>query len=385
MRNISIGIDLGTYTTRAVAISHEKDQDQVIGTVSVQTKGLRHGYVVNAKDATDTIKKVSHLLEKSIGTKVKRALVSIGGITVSSILAQGSTIITKADTEITELDVENAIKVSEDTLPLTNRKIIYKSVIGFKIDGKEVHGRPEGMKGAKLEVRVLFVTCLLQHLEDLESVFFDAGIEIIEILPSSIAAAEVALTPKQKMVGCALLNIGSETVSIAVYDNQSLIGLHVFQIGSSDITNDIALGLKISLEEAEQIKIGSLITTIPRKKLEEIIEARLSDIFELVENYLKKLKRSELLPAGIILTGGGSGLSNIESFSKATLNLPSKIGDAEIITHKGAIRDATWYVAYGLALLSEEYETGGSSHGVFGTTFKKFKKNSSSFFRQFLP
>lgn len=386
IRTITVGIDLGTTTTRVVVLELGKDNVQtIIGTGANPTRGLRHGYITNISEASKSIRKAVREAEKSSGVTIKRAFASIGGISVSSEIGVGSAIVSKADSEVTELDITKAIKESEDTLKLANKRVIYRSPISFRLDGKDVLGKPEGMKGIKLEVKTLFVTCLNQHLEDLETALYDAGIEILNILPSPVAASEVALTEKQKVVGCALVNIGAETVSIAVYENNSLIGMHVFSIGSTDITNDIALGLRIPLEEAEGIKIGSMIGNYPKKKIDEIIEARLGDIFELIENYLRKMKRSELLPAGIILTGGGASIPIVEEVSKAQLKLPSKIGTGEMVTiAKGKIRDSSWFVSYGLATMGSEH-TGFLEFGSFSQIIKKIKDGLKAFGRQFMP
>lgn len=386
IRTITVGIDLGTTTTRVVVLELGKDGTQtIIGTGTSPSRGLRHGYITNTSEASKSIRKAVRDAEKSSGVAIKRAYASIGGISVSSEIGIGSAIVSKADSEVTELDVSKSIKESEDSLKLANKRVIYRSPISFRLDGKDVLGKPEGMKGIKLEVKTLFVTCLNQHLEDLETALYDAGIEILNILPSPVAASEVALTEKQKVVGCALVNIGAETVSIAVYENNSLIGMHVFSIGSTDITNDIALGLRIPLEEAEGIKIGSMIGNYPKKKIDEIIEARLGDIFELIENYLKKMKRSELLPAGIILTGGGASLPIVEEVSKTQLRLPSKIGTGDMVTiAKGKIRDSSWFVSYGLATLGGEH-TGFLEFGSFSQIIKKIKDGLKAFGRQFMP
>lgn len=386
IRTITVGIDLGTTTTRVVVLELGKDGTQtIIGTGSGPSRGLRHGYITNISEASKSIRKAVRDAEKSSGVVIKRAFASIGGISVSSEIGIGSAIVSKADGEVTELDISKAIKESEDSLKLANKRVIYRSPISFRLDGKDVLGKPEGMKGIKLEVKTIFVTCLNQHLEDLETALYDAGIEILNILPSPVAASEVALTEKQKVVGCALVNIGAETVSIAVYENNSLIGMHVFSIGSTDITNDIALGLRIPLEEAEGIKIGSMIGNYTKKKIDEIIEARLGDIFELIENYLRKMKRSELLPAGIILTGGGASLPIVEEVSKAQLRLPSKIGTGEMVTTaKGKIRDSSWLVCYGLATLGGEH-TGFLEFGSFSQIIKKIKDGLRVFGRQFMP
>ncbi len=207
------------------------------------------------------------------------------------------------------------------------------------------------MKGSRLEVRMLFITCLESHLEDLLGAVEEAHIEVIDVMASPIAGSFVILSKSQKMAGAVLANIGAETISIVVFENNIPISLEVFPIGSTDITNDIALGLKIPLEEAENIKLGSLgPNSFSRKKLDEIIHARLTDMFELIENHLKKIGRNGLLPAGIFITGGGSGIGNIEDFAKVSLKLPSRIGTVSI-GEKNRVKDSTWAVAYGLCML----------------------------------
>jgi cell division protein FtsA len=387
MRNITVGIDLGTSITRVVVAEKAKGNlmPVVLGVGTSPSNGLRHGYITDIDAASLIIKKAVKEAEKNSGVKIKNALVSIGGISLKTDFGVGTSIISRADTEVTDLDIQKAIKASEQSFNIPNRKILFKNPLSFKIDGKEIYGRPEGMKGVKLEVRMLFISASSQHIDDLVSACIDAGIEPLDIIPSPIAASAVALNSKQKTVGVGLVNIGAETVSIIVYEENKVIGAHVFSIGSTDITNDIALGLKISLEEAETIKLGGMIGNHTKKKLDEIIEARLSDIFELVESYLKKIKRSELLPAGVVLTGGGSSLSIIEEFAKNELRLPIKIGTAEIATAlKGKMRDSAWFVSYGLAVLGREYES-DFEITTFGSFMKKAEEGLKSFFKQFLP
>ncbi|MCX6758066.1 MAG: cell division protein FtsA [Candidatus Nomurabacteria bacterium] len=389
IRNISVGIDIGTTTTRVVVSEFSKNEKtpKIIATGQTETKGLRHGYIVNFDEAVKSIKNAVAQAENISGIKIRRAFVSIGGVTLSSEISHGSAIISKADNEVTTLDVKKAIKESEDNLNIGNKKIIHTFPISYKLDEKEVLGHPEGLRGIKLEVKTLFITCLSQHLEDLLGAVADAGVEPIEAIASPIASAEVALTDKQKMVGCAIVNIGSETVSIATFENGLPISLHIFSIGSSDITNDIALGLKIPLEEAEKLKIGPLFGSHSKKKLDEIIEARLSDIFELIENHLKKIKRNGLLPAGIIFTGGGSASSApmLEKLSKGVLGLPSRVGGSEIFANtKTKVRDSAWFVALGLCM-SGQNSSNNEPHSSLQGFVKDIKGNIKSMFKQLLP
>jgi cell division protein FtsA len=361
-RKISVGIDVGTYQIKVVVAEDIKNENgitsaRVIGSGFVESKGLRHGYILNSADVTKGLRNAIDQAEKSSKIKINRAYVSIGGIGISGIMSKGSVMISKADSEITELDVRNVLEVAENELSqnaLMNKKIVHAIPISYKIDGQVIIGRPAGMRGTKLEVKALFVVCLEQHLNDLIKAVEEAGVDVLDVMASPLAASIVTLTKTQKIAGCVLANIGSETVSIVVFENNTPISLEVFPIGSTDITNDIALGFKIPIDEAEHVKMGSLLSDsqYPRKKIEEIILARLSDIFDLVEAHLKKIGRSGLLPAGIVLTGGGSGLSVIEEIAKDSLDLPSKIASINFITNikNSQLSDSSWSVAYGLAV-----------------------------------
>ena len=382
-RNIIAGIDVGTHTIRVVVseLVRGNGAPHIIGTGLAESKGLRHGYIVNERDAVESISTAIRTAEKSSGVTIKNAYLSIGGISLESLTSNGTTVISRADSEVTDLDIDKILKSSEDNLPnIQNKKIIDTIPVTFKLDGKEVLGKPQGMKGTKLEVKTLFITCLEQHLNDLVHAVEEAGVDVIDYVAAPIAASLIALSKKQRVVGCVLVNIGAETVSLAVFDDDTPISLQVFPIGSTDITNDIALGLRIPLEEAERLKLGSLSDNHSKKKLDEIIEARLSDIFDLVEAHLKKIGRNGLLPGGIILTGGGSGITTIEDIAKAYLKLPSKVASINLITNTNAkIKDSTWTVAYGLCVLGlNSKDEGGISRG-----FKNIKEKLFGWLRMF--
>lgn len=391
-RTISVGIDIGTYQVKVVVAENIREDGReiprVIGVGYAESRGMRNGYILNQRDAVKSMRQAVAQAEKAAGIKIQSAFASIGGIGLGSVTSVGSVIISRADSEITELDVKKAVEVSQDTIPQAhsvNRKIIHTIPLSFKVDGKPALGKPEGLTGSKLEVKTLFITCWERHINDLLETFQEAGIEVEDITASPIAASLVTLTKQQKMAGAVLANIGSETVSIVVYENNLPVSLEVFPYGSSDITNDIALGLRIPLEEAEEIKRGSLVgASYSRKRLEEIIAARLSDIFELIEAHLKKIGRNGLLPAGIILTGGGSAIEAIGDLAKVSLQLPSRIAQVSFgDTLQGQIRDASWSVAYGLCIMGlsnaeEEMITGMK-------LVKRTKNNLLNFLRQFLP
>ena len=368
-RNITVGIDIGTYQVKVVVAElikeNGKNITRIIGTGQTESKGLRHGYIINGPDVTQSIVAAVKLAEKTSGVKVHKAFVAVGGIGLSGLTSTGSLIVGSADSQITDLDIEKLNEICEENLPtsvIQNHRILHSIPLSYKIDGKMVLAKsPLDMKGTKLEVKMLFVTSLESHLNDLLEAVDEAGIEVIDVLASPIAASFVTLSKTQKIAGAVLANIGAETVSIVVFENNIPISLEVFPIGSTDITNDIALGLKIPLEEAENIKVRGLGgNSFSKKKLEDIISARLADIFELIENHLKKIGRNGLLPAGIFITGGGASLGvAVEDFAKITLKLPSRITTMNLGGEKNYIKDSTWAVAYGLCMLgfSKEEKT----------------------------
>jgi cell division protein FtsA len=387
--NINIGIDIGTHTTKVVVVGYDKETKSpcLIASGSSDTVGMRLGYITNIDLVGESIKKAVKQAESLLGgVKIRKACVSIGGISLGSTISTGSVIISRADQEITQLDISKALAFCEENLDIVNKKIIHIIPVAYKLDGKDIHGRPEGMHGIKLEVKTLFITCLKQNLEDLITALGIANIEATDVIASPIALSTVLLNTKQKTAGCALVDIGAETVSVSVFENNLLITLQVYSIGSMDITKDVALGFKIALEEAESVKLGSVLGgDYPKKKVDEIIEARLGDIFELVENSLKRIKRNELLPAGIIITGGGAHIARIEEIARKQLNLPAKVGPVDTtINSKLKIKDASWYSAYGLALTSTQGINGNIQNSL-GDSVKQVKGFFKSILSQLLP
>jgi len=391
-RQTITGIDVGTYYVKVVIASakerNEKGVPKIIASGMAESHGLRHGYVTNVRDVAQSIKKAVTIAEEKAGLKIKKAFVGISGIGLAGSTVSSFVMTSRADAEITNLDIKNLHDQCEKDIPraeIANRRIIYDIPLQYKIDGNPSLGSPEGMKGNKIEQKTLFITCLDHHVADLISAVNEAGIEVEDLMAAPLAAGFVTLTKSQKVAGCVLANIGAETVSISVFENSIPTSLEVFPIGSTDITNDIALGLKVPLEEAEQIKIGVITgSSYPRKKLEEIVAARLSDIFELIEAHLKKIGRNGLLPAGIIITGGGSGLTSIDTMAKVALKLPSRIGSIGHLDSKSSFKDATWAVAYGLCiwgLHTEESPEIDTSSVVFRNLWKKISRGV----KQYLP
>ncbi len=382
---VIVGIDVGTYQVKVV-VARESGKDkaslpQIIGTGFAESRGLRNGYIVNQEDATRSIQSAVYQAEKSSGLPIKQAYVSISSVGVDEIFSHGEIITSRADSEVTDSDIEKVLQDSEERVQehIPNRKILHDVPLVFTLDNERVLGRPKGLRGTKLEVDALFVTAIEQHLQDLIYAVEAAGVVVEDVIAAPLATSFVVLSKAQKRAGCVVANLGAETLSLAVYENNLPLSVKVFPVGSNDITNDIALGLKISLEEAEKIKRGGN-SPYSKRKIDEIVSSRLADIFELIDAHLKKIKRDGLLPAGIILTGGGANLSGIEEAGKAALRLPSRVTGLDP-SQNGKLKDPTWAVAYGITVWGASNQTDTN-----GLNLAKHAKNSVlRWLSQFLP
>jgi len=383
-RRIATGIDIGTYQVKMVVVEELSDkrrgrQLRILGTGLAESKGLRHGYIINKEEVSASIREAKRQVESVARIPLRAGFLAVGGISLDETHATGFTIISRADQEITALDLEKAGRSAREAAApgFLNRHVLHSIPIEYRIDGAKVLGDPFGMKGVRLEVDYLFVTCLAQHEEALAGAVEDADIEVIDQMASPLAGSYVLLDGDQKMKGCVLANIGAETVSIVVYDENIPISVKVFPMGSSHITNDIALGFRISLEEAERVKLGRLSGAMySRKKVDDLIVSRLVTMFTLIDKHLKSLNRRGPLPAGIIISGGGAGVGSISDIARGSLKLPARLAELRISADT-KIRDATWAVAYGLALWGLTGDTNTQKKNLLAS-FRKF-------FQQFLP
>ena len=400
-QHIVVGIDIGTHYVKVIV--SEKidgtDKPKILGYGIAPSRGVRHGYIIHHSDTVKSIKQALKQAEKKSGHEISEVFLAVGGVGLNSTVIQGHTIVTRADGEVTDLDIERLVQESQESIPTalsTNRKIIHAIPLEFVIDGQHVLGQPVGLRANKLSAKTLFVTYLEHHLNDMLQAVEDAGVSVTDVMASPLAASLGVLSKSQKIAGCILANIGSETLSLAVFENGTPISIEVFPIGSNDITNDIALGLQLSLEDAEHLKKGNADQTeaiFSQKKLEEIVDARLSDIFEIIEAHLKKIKKSGLLPAGILITGGGSGISDITDIAKSYLKLPTKVSSlicdekkAQCLPRKFDLQDSTWAVAYGLGIFGLHADQDGMvQSGAFKRSIKQGVVKFKKWISQFLP
>lgn len=392
MKTIVTGIDIGSYYVKVVIAEHPEDPrglPQILGTGYAESRGLRHGYIVSVPDIARSIAAAVSQASKAAQHRVKRVYLSVGGVGLEEAFGRGETIVERGDSEVSERDIPRALEASELSLPgalLLNRKVIHRIPLRWSVDGARVLARsPIGMKGARLAVETLFITCLEQHVNDLIRAVEEAGLEVEDVVAAPIAASFVTLTKMQKRIGSVLANLGAETLSIIVFEDNTPVSIKIFPVGSSDITNDIALGLRIAPEEAEQLKVGAVLgSPFPKRKVDDLIGRRVSDMFKLVEAHLKKMGKDELLPGGIILTGGGSSLQSASDLAKVVLRLPSRVASLpDSALSKMTLKDSSWAVAYGLTVWG--FTQGDGLDGPSGGSLRDTLKGALRWLKKFLP
>ncbi|HVU75416.1 MAG TPA: cell division protein FtsA [Candidatus Paceibacterota bacterium] len=385
MRKFYAGIDIGTYQVKAVIAAPAERPDlpmQILGTGSSSSRGLRHGYIIDKAEAAKSIKEALTRASAAAKIQVRTARLSVGGVGLDEVHSTGEISLTQSGGVVTDRDMDRALRESEKraSQKLVNRTVIHTIPLEYRLDGNTVMGRPQGLQGVKLTVEALLITMLTQHYDDLVEATEAAGVEVEGVMAAPLAASLVTLTKAQKTAGVCLANIGSETLSIVVFDNDTPVSLKVFPIGGSDITNSLALTFQVPLTEAEQMKRGAVTgSDVPQKKMEAIIVKRLKEMFMLINAHLKSLNRSKLLPAGVVITGGGSGLVSAQEIARAVLQLPSSIGQVGQLT-RGTGIDAAWAVAYGLCrwAYGEDAEGEGGFGGAFGNMWDSIKQSIRS-------
>ncbi|OGG55770.1 cell division protein FtsA [Candidatus Kaiserbacteria bacterium RIFCSPHIGHO2_02_FULL_55_20] len=388
-RPIYTGIDIGTYHVKVVIAAPTENSElplTIIGTGTSTSRGLRHGYIIDQKEATRSIREALGRALGAAKVRVKSARVALGGIGLDEIRSTGEVALTVSGGIVTEREIDRALRESEKkaSAKLTNRTVIHAIPLEYRVDGTKVFGRPVGMQGTRLTVDTLLITMLSQHQEDLIEAVESAGIEVDGVMASPLAASLVTLNKAQKTAGVVLANIGSETLSVVVFEDDTPISLKVFPTGSAEVTESIALSFKIPLPEAESLKRGGVTgSDVSEKKMGVIVGAQLKEMYTLVNAHLKTIGRHRLLPAGIVITGGGSGLTSAAEIARAVLQLPSQVSQIGHLPRSSGV-DATWAVAYGLCRWAYAEDTSGQTH-TFGQVIRDGWESLKQGLRSLLP
>lgn len=403
--HIITGVDIGTSEIKALAAikNPETKTLEILAQVRCPSFGVRRGVVTDPEEVSSRVADVLSNLQQELGQKIEDVYVNIGGSHIFATPSSGSIVVSRADQRISEEDKNRVIQTAQTFSLPSNKEILNIFPTEFIVDDQGKIKDPLNMQGLRLEVKILALCAFSPFLKNLTTAVLEAGLQISDITPSILASARAVLTPKQKELGCCLLDIGAGTTDMAVYEEGDLIHLAVFPVGSELITHDIAVGLKTDVELAERIKkeFGACILKggnkkekitpaqiqgsgepliFTRKMLVKIIEARVSEIFGLAMHELKKISPKGILPAGVVLTGGGVMLPKIVELAKKEMKLPARIGLPQGIA--GLDEDPTLSAAAGLILEGVDLEKDEGMLPVFSTGLGgKIKK----VFKIFIP
>ncbi len=388
--NFVVGLDIGSGTIRTVVLAPGKDRDtpRVIGVGTAPSSGVRRGSIVDMEGAVRAILEAVSRAEGMAGADIRRAVVALGGHEVFFRETSGVVAVGKADGEVLDDDVNRVLEQARaGTVLSPNQDILHIIPKAYRLDDEKNIKDPLGMSGVRLEVSALLIGDAAQHTKNISRALEQANISLEQFVVAPLAASEAVLSARERELGVALVDIGANTTSLAVFEEGDLLHVKILPIGSGHVTNDIAIGLRTSIDVAEEVKLrfGSALPedidrkedidlaevssaeegAVSRRHIAEIIEARLEELFHFIDEELKSVGRSGLLPAGIVLTGGGAKLPGLVDLAKETLRLPARIGYPKPLDGVlDRVDDPEFATVIGLVLWAEANSGEGADRGV---------------------
>lgn len=399
----AVGIDIGTTTVRCVIghIDATTGAPTVVGVGQAPNSGMRKGMVVNLTGPAQAIDDALGEAERMSGYQVNAASISINGAHILSTKADGMIAVGAMDHEINHEDLARIEEVATIGKVPANREILEVVPHSYRLDGQDNIKDPLGMTGTRLEINANVVSALAPHLNNLQKASEMAKVTPHVITPAVLAAAKAVLGEQQIENGVGVIDLGGATTSVAVFEEGDLQYVAIIPLGGVNITNDLAIGLKTDPEIAEQVKIAHATAAARAKadeisvkhnketyhfkatEVDEIVEARLDEIFDAVQKELKKAGRAGQLPSGIVLTGGTAKIKGIADYAKNKLGLAAKVGKSSGYGGVAeSIEEPQFATAVGLMLV----DAGGheparqSGHKATGAALK----NAGGFISKFL-
>ena len=402
----AVGIDIGTKKVRCVIghIDETTGVPRIIGVGQAPNSGMRKGVITHLNGPAAAIDTALDAAERMSGHRVNQAALGVNGVHIISTKVDGMVAVNASSSEVTEDDVARLENVATVGKVPANREILEVVPYEYRLDGQDNIKNPIGMTGTRLELRANVVSGLVPHLGNLHKLAEMSNIDAVRIVPTVLASAQAVVNESQMENGVAVIDIGASTTGVAVFEEGDLQHLSVVPMGSQNVTNDLAIGLKVDLEIAEKVKLqhgelGGETTGVigikheketqvfHRAEVAEIVEARYEEIFELVAKELKKAGGISKMPSGAVLVGGGAKVKGFAEFAKEQIGLAVKIGKVQ--DYAGMtddIKDPEYAAAIGLMLAmstnpSRSEETHGKkaskvaqkAGGFLGGLFAKFK------------
>lgn len=427
-------IDLGTdkCATLIATLDEETDQLQVKGVSAIPSRGIRKSQIVDLEKAVSTMTESLDAAERMAGFEVRSAYVAVGGKHISSQNSRGVVAVAAPDQEIVHQDVSRVIEAARAVSLPADKTIIHVVPRDFKVDSQEGIKDPVGMTGVRLESEAHIVTGMTTALKNLEKCVHDLGLEVDGFVFSGLAAAEVALSETEKELGVVTIDIGAGSTSVCVFVEGTLELSLSLPIGARHITQDIALGCRVSLETAEKIKlelsennpqdlkpkpgeskkeftqrrnqadlikpadlgIAESLDELSKKKIiEGIMVPRIKEIFKMIGTKLKANNLLPVIPAGVVVSGGGAETVGITEVAKRTLNLPARVGlPSEISGLTMDIHKPSFVTSIGLLEYGRQHGGGSKTSSGFnlGSLFKPMQDKNPldlirSLFKSLLP
>jgi len=353
---IVAAIELGSSKTTTLiaqvsidAVSFEKTVN-IVGVASNQSRGIKKGQIVDIEEVVEATISSVEAAERMAGYNLDSAFVSLGGAHISSQNSHGVVAVSDPEGEISASDVERAVEAASAVSLPSSRELIYVLPREYAVDGETGIKDPVGMSGVRLEVETHLITASSAAVKNLRKAVNEVGVDIEDLVFSGLASAEAVLTPTEKELGCVVIDIGGGTTSIAAFTNGSLAYSGVIPIGAKNVTNDLAIGLRVSLDAAEKIKLA-LSSNEEKKKDEDsdqldldklgiseikkvskktliggIVRPRLNEIFTIVKMDLDKAGLTNIIPSGAVICGGGAETVEVVDCAKRVLSLPVRVG-----------------------------------------------------------
>ena len=407
---IVVGIDIGTTKVCTLVARVEGERSlRILGVGIEPAQGIRKGNIVDLAAASTSIARSIEKAQRTSGFEITSALVSLAGSHVSSVNSRG--VVGISGGVIDQVDVARALEAAQAVAIPHNRQIIHVIQRSFIVDGQEGIRTPIGMHGYRLEVEAHIITAAESTVENLRQCVQSAGVEVTQFVLNPLASAEVVLSETERQMGAIVCDIGGGTTDLAVYIDGDIWHTMVLAVGGNHVTSDIAHGLRLPLEQAEQVKIqhGYAIEAsiqddeiinvksfgqegpiqVNRRDLAHIIEARVEEIFLLVLQEIKRSGYDGLLPAGMVLTGGSSLLPGMRELASSVLGLPVRVAKPESLLgladqlHSPAYSTSVGLLYWALLMGENEPVTGRPSFLPRGTLLDSEKLKN--FLKRLLP
>ena len=402
-------LDVGSAKIRTVVAVSEGGLDHeapnVIGVGISPSHGMRKGHVIDVEELIHNVISSLEDAERMAGVPINHVFVGVSGSHIEAFDSRG--VIAISGSEITNEDVARVLDAAQAVSIPPNRRILHIEPKTYSVD--EQHGikNPVGMTGIRLEVEAHIVTGHVQHVKNLEKCIDQSGVDIDDLVPATIAASEAVLTKRQKELGVAVIDIGAGCTSVSVFEEGTILHTVSLPLGGESVTNDIAIGLRTSVDTAEKIKIefGSVLPaeiaeremidlssvskvdtqTVSKRYMAEIMQARYYEIFSLVQEELKRIGRAGMLPAGALLTGAAVKAPGVLDLARDVLGLPVQMGfpvDIGGVVEK--VDDPAYATALG-TLVWGMRESGRVKHVVGAAQVKRAAAQVGSWFKSLLP